>query len=125
MFTISSALKSSYPEAHAGILVMKNVSNPAHCSALDIQKETLENQIKERFLGKIVPPSSNTGNSERITLITSLSIKPTMCSFRLNRSLSKVNTFPPWRRWWRQCSWRKSRICCSPPVMTWMLYNCL
>lgn len=52
MFTISSALKSSYPEAHAGILVIKNVSNPAHCSALDIQKETLENQIRERFLGK-------------------------------------------------------------------------
>lgn len=52
MFEITSALKSTFPGAHAGVLVMKNVSNPPQCAALDRQKEALENQIRQRFTGK-------------------------------------------------------------------------
>lgn len=52
MFEITSTTKSTYPGAHAGVLVMKNVSNPPQCAALDIQKEALESQIREKFLGK-------------------------------------------------------------------------
>ncbi|MBN1537287.1 MAG: hypothetical protein JW908_11190 [Anaerolineales bacterium] len=52
MFKITRTLKSTYPDAHAGVLVMKNVSNPAHCDVLNTQKETLENQIRQRFSGQ-------------------------------------------------------------------------
>ncbi len=52
MFEITAALKSAYPGAHAGVLVMKNVTNPPQCPALDKQKEALENQIRARFSGQ-------------------------------------------------------------------------
>lgn len=52
MFEITSALKSTYPNAHAGVLVMKNVTNPPQCPALNTQKEALESQIRQRFTGK-------------------------------------------------------------------------
>ncbi|NMC14177.1 MAG: hypothetical protein GYA34_15000 [Chloroflexi bacterium] len=52
MFEITSALKSTYPNAHAGVLVMKNVTNPPQCPALDTRKEALESQIRQRFTGK-------------------------------------------------------------------------
>jgi len=51
MFTITPAVKSTYPGAHAGVLVMKNVSNPPQCAVLDSQKEALEHQIRQRFAG--------------------------------------------------------------------------
>lgn len=52
MFEITSALISTYPNAHAGVLVMKNVTNPPQCPALNTQKEALESQIRQRFTGK-------------------------------------------------------------------------
>jgi DNA/RNA-binding domain of Phe-tRNA-synthetase-like protein len=52
MFEISPALTTAYPGAHAGVLAMKNVTNPPQCPSLDIQKEALENQIRERFSGQ-------------------------------------------------------------------------
>jgi DNA/RNA-binding domain of Phe-tRNA-synthetase-like protein len=52
MFDVTSAWKSTYPEAHAGILVMRAVSNPAHHAALESQKTALEEQLRAQFSGQ-------------------------------------------------------------------------
>jgi len=49
VFEITPTLKSTYPGAHAGVLAMKNVSNPPQFTGLDTLKEALENQIRQRF----------------------------------------------------------------------------
>jgi len=52
MFEITSAWKSTYPEAHAGVLVMRAVTNPAHHAALESQKAALEEQLRAQFSGQ-------------------------------------------------------------------------
>jgi DNA/RNA-binding domain of Phe-tRNA-synthetase-like protein len=52
MFQVTSAWKSTYPEAHAGVLVMRSVSNPASDSALESRKTALEEQLRARFSGQ-------------------------------------------------------------------------
>jgi len=51
MFIVSDEWKTAYPGAKAGILVMKNVVNPAHHSELDRRKEALEQTLREQFAG--------------------------------------------------------------------------
>ena len=50
-FTVSEAWKTAYPEAAAGILVMRGVVNPSRHAALDGRKAELENQLRSRFSG--------------------------------------------------------------------------
>jgi DNA/RNA-binding domain of Phe-tRNA-synthetase-like protein len=52
MFEVTSAWKSTYPEAHAGVLVMRSVSNPAHNPALESRKAALEEQLRAQFSGQ-------------------------------------------------------------------------
>ena len=52
MFEVTSAWKSTYPEAQAGILVMRSVSNPAHHPELERRKVALEENLRARFLGQ-------------------------------------------------------------------------
>jgi DNA/RNA-binding domain of Phe-tRNA-synthetase-like protein len=52
LFEVTSAWKSTYPEARAGVLVMHSVSNPAHDSALEAQKASLEGQLRAQFSGQ-------------------------------------------------------------------------
>jgi DNA/RNA-binding domain of Phe-tRNA-synthetase-like protein len=52
MFQVTSPWKSTYPEAHAGVLVMRSVSNPASDSALESRKTALEEQLRARFSGQ-------------------------------------------------------------------------
>jgi DNA/RNA-binding domain of Phe-tRNA-synthetase-like protein len=52
MFEVTAAWKSTYPEAQAGVLVMRAVSNPAHDPALEAQKATLEEQLRAQFSGQ-------------------------------------------------------------------------
>jgi len=49
MLIVSEAWKTAYPGAAAGILVMRNVSNPAQHPALDQRKSELESQLRARF----------------------------------------------------------------------------
>ena len=49
MLIVSEAGKTAYPGAVAGILVMRNVSNPAQHPALDRCKSELESQLRTRF----------------------------------------------------------------------------
>ncbi len=49
MFEVTSAWKSTYPGAHAGVLVMRAVSNPAHDPALESQKAALEEGLRAQF----------------------------------------------------------------------------
>ena len=51
MFEVTSAWKSAYPEAHAGVLVMRAVSNPPHDPELERQKVALEEELRARFSG--------------------------------------------------------------------------
>ena len=52
MFEVTSSWKSAYPGAHAGILVMHGVSNPAHDPSLEHRKAALEEQLRAQFSGQ-------------------------------------------------------------------------
>src|SRR5512147_3077371 len=52
MFEVTPAWKSTYPEAHAGVLVMRAVSNPAHHTGLESQKVALEERLRAQFSGQ-------------------------------------------------------------------------
>jgi len=52
MFEVTSAWKSAYPEAHAGVLVMRSVSNPAQDPALEDRKAALEEGLRSQFSGQ-------------------------------------------------------------------------
>ena len=52
MFEVTSVWRSTYPEAHAGVLVMRAVSNPPHGSALESRKAALEERLRSQFSGQ-------------------------------------------------------------------------
>jgi DNA/RNA-binding domain of Phe-tRNA-synthetase-like protein len=49
MFEVTTAWKSIFPEAHAGVLVMKAVTNPAQHPELEERKAELEKQLRVQF----------------------------------------------------------------------------
>ena len=51
MFEVTSAWKTAYPEALAGVLVMREVSNPAHHALLESRKSALEEELRTQFAG--------------------------------------------------------------------------
>src|SRR5215208_8430809 len=52
MFDVTAAWKSTYPEAHVGVLVMHDVSTPTHHPELERQKTDLEDRIRAQFAGQ-------------------------------------------------------------------------
>src|SRR5687767_11387847 len=51
MFEVMSTWRSTYPDAHAGVLIMRAVSNPVHHAALESQKAALEQELRKQFSG--------------------------------------------------------------------------
>lgn len=51
MFEVTPAWKNTYPEALAGVLVMRDVSNPPHHAALESKKVELEEELRARYSG--------------------------------------------------------------------------
>lgn len=52
MFEVTSTWKTTYPEALAGVLVMRDVSNPPHHAALESKKTALEEELRARYSGQ-------------------------------------------------------------------------
>ena len=52
MFEVTSAWKSTYPDAHAGVLALRLVSNPAQHAGLESQKVALEERLRAQFAGQ-------------------------------------------------------------------------
>jgi DNA/RNA-binding domain of Phe-tRNA-synthetase-like protein len=52
MFEITTFWKSAFPDAHAGVLMMRDVSNPAQHSELEKRKMQLEEQLRAQFSGQ-------------------------------------------------------------------------
>ena len=52
MFIVSDAWKAAYPQAHAGILVMRDVANPPQHAELEARKERLQDELRNRFAGQ-------------------------------------------------------------------------
>ncbi len=52
LFQVSVSWKATYPAAHAGVLVMRNVSNPPHHAELGTRKAALEDELRSRFAGQ-------------------------------------------------------------------------
>src|SRR5512147_2354293 len=52
MFEVTPAWKSTYPNAYAGVLAMRAVSNPARHPDLENQKAALEEQLRVQFSGQ-------------------------------------------------------------------------
>ena len=59
MFEVTSAWKSAFPEAHAGVLVMRDVINPAHHAELEKHKTELEEGLRSQFSGRDRAAMSN------------------------------------------------------------------
>ena len=51
IFEVAEAWRSAFPEAHAGVLVMKNVVNPTNHAGLERRKEALMEEIRAHFGG--------------------------------------------------------------------------
>ncbi|HJQ14514.1 MAG TPA: phenylalanine--tRNA ligase beta subunit-related protein [Anaerolineales bacterium] len=52
LFEVTSAWKAAYPDALAGVLVMRDVSNPPHHAELEIWKLALEERLRRQFSGQ-------------------------------------------------------------------------
>ena len=52
MLEVTPAWRSAFPGAHAGILTMRNVSNPAHHAELEKQKAEVEAALRVQFAGR-------------------------------------------------------------------------
>ncbi len=52
MFEVSETWKSTFPGAHAGVLVIHHVVNPSFHPDLNHQKEILEEQLRAQFAGQ-------------------------------------------------------------------------
>lgn len=52
MFEVTSAWKSAFPEAHAGVLMMRDVVNLAHHSDLEKYKTELEEELRSQYSGQ-------------------------------------------------------------------------
>lgn len=51
-FQVTDRWRAAYPDAHAGILIMENVANPAHQADLQARKEALEADLRARYTDK-------------------------------------------------------------------------
>jgi DNA/RNA-binding domain of Phe-tRNA-synthetase-like protein len=49
MLEVTSAWKAAYPDAQAGVLVMRSVVNPSHHPVLESRKKALEESLRARF----------------------------------------------------------------------------
>lgn len=52
MLIVSEAWQAAYPEAAAGVLVMRQVRNPEQDPGLDREKKALEEELRARFAGQ-------------------------------------------------------------------------
>lgn len=52
MFELTTAWKSAFREAHVGLLVMRDVTNPAQNPELEKRKTELEEQLRVQFSGQ-------------------------------------------------------------------------
>jgi DNA/RNA-binding domain of Phe-tRNA-synthetase-like protein len=52
MFEITSSWKSSFPGAHVGVLVVRDLINPSHHPQLEKRKAELEGQLRSQFSGQ-------------------------------------------------------------------------
>ena len=52
MFQVSDSWKATYPNAHAGVLVIRDVINPPHHAELEKRKTALEEELRSRFAGQ-------------------------------------------------------------------------
>jgi DNA/RNA-binding domain of Phe-tRNA-synthetase-like protein len=51
MFEVTPAWKSAFPDAHVGVLAMRNVSNPVQHAQLEKRKMDLEEHLRSQFSG--------------------------------------------------------------------------
>ncbi len=56
MLQIADGWKNAYPDAHAGILVLRGVANPAHSPELEKRKADLEARLRDRY-GRLDRPA--------------------------------------------------------------------
>jgi DNA/RNA-binding domain of Phe-tRNA-synthetase-like protein len=52
MFIVSDTWIAAYPQAHAGILVMRDVTNPPQHAELEARKERLQDELRNGFAGQ-------------------------------------------------------------------------
>jgi DNA/RNA-binding domain of Phe-tRNA-synthetase-like protein len=52
MFEVTNAWKSAFPDAHVGVVALRNVTNPVQHPELEQRKAELEEQLRAQFSGQ-------------------------------------------------------------------------
>ncbi len=52
IFQVSDTWKSTFPDAHAGVLILRDAVNPAQHEGLEERKKALEEDLRARFSGQ-------------------------------------------------------------------------
>jgi DNA/RNA-binding domain of Phe-tRNA-synthetase-like protein len=52
MFQVSDTWKTTFPAAHAGVLIMRDATNPAQHAELEKRKAAIEEELRSRFAGQ-------------------------------------------------------------------------
>lgn len=55
IFQVSDTWKSTFPDAHEGVLIMRGALNPAQHAQLEARKKALEEELRARFSGQDRP----------------------------------------------------------------------
>jgi DNA/RNA-binding domain of Phe-tRNA-synthetase-like protein len=55
MLELTERCKATYPDAHAGLLILRNVANPPRHAALEQRKLALEDDLRRRYAGQDRP----------------------------------------------------------------------
>ena len=52
IFQVSERWRQAYPDAHAGVLAVRDAANPAHHEELEKRKAALEEELRHRYAGQ-------------------------------------------------------------------------
>jgi DNA/RNA-binding domain of Phe-tRNA-synthetase-like protein len=52
LFRISDTWKKTFPEAHTGVLILRDLTNPTHHPGLEERKEALQEELRTRYSGQ-------------------------------------------------------------------------
>ncbi|MEO5886255.1 MAG: hypothetical protein ABIQ77_01200 [Anaerolineales bacterium] len=107
MFEPTPAWRSTYPDAHAGVLVLRAVSNPMHHPELESQKAVLEQKLRVQFSGQDRAAIASHPILRAYAEYYRQFKKTYHIQLQLESIVLKANRSRVWPPWWKPCSWQK------------------
>src|SRR6266496_1411415 len=110
MLEVTPAWKSTYPEAHVGVLVMRGVANPVHHPDLNRQKTVLEEQVRAQFAGQDRAVIASHPVLQAYSEYYRRFKKTYHIQLQLESLVLKGKSIPNEPRWWEPMSLEECRI---------------